>query len=59
MKKTKLTPLEKEWGKVINKELAYISKRTEKSDSKLNQMLEKKIPAGLHKAATLLRTSLR
>lgn len=47
MKKTKLTPLEKEWGKVINKELAYISKRTEKSDSKLNQMLEKKIPAGL------------
>ena len=47
MKKSKLTPLEKEWGKVINKELAYINKRLEKSDSKLNQMLEKKIPAGL------------
>lgn len=47
MKKSKLTPLEKEWGKVINQELAYISKRTEKSDSGLNQLLEKKIPAGL------------
>jgi len=47
MKKSKLTPLEKEWGRVINQELAYISKRTEKSDSRLNQLLEKKIPAGL------------
>ena len=47
MKKAKLTPLEKEWGKVINKELAYINKRMEKSDSGLNRMLEKKIPKGL------------
>lgn len=47
MKRAKLTPLEKEWGKVVNKELAYINKRLEKSDSKLNQMLEKKIPKGL------------
>jgi len=47
MKKAKLTPLEKEWGRVINQELSYISKRAEKSDSGLNQLLEKKIPAGL------------
>ena len=47
MKKAKLTPLEKEWGKVNNQELAYISKRAQKSDTKLNQLLEKKIPSGL------------
>ena len=47
MKKEKITPLEQEWGKVINRELAYLKKREEKTDSKLNQMLEKKIPAGL------------
>ncbi len=47
MRKSNPTPLEKEWGKVINQELAYINKRAEKTDSKLNQMLEKKIPAGL------------
>ncbi len=47
MKKEKLTPLEKEWGRVVNQELAYISKKSEKTDSKLNQLLEKKIPAGL------------
>lgn len=32
---------------MINQELSYISKRAEKSDSGLNQLLEKKIPAGL------------
>ena len=47
MKKEKLTPLEKEWKKVEEQELAYIAKRAEKSDSRLNQLLEKKIPAGL------------
>ena len=47
MKKSNLTPLEKEWGRVVNQELAYLSKRTEKSESKLNQLLEKKVPAGL------------
>ena len=47
MKKANLTPLEKEWGKVVNQELAYLQKRAEKSDSRLNQLLEKKIPAGL------------
>lgn len=47
MKKAKITPLEKEWGKVVNQELAFLQKRAEKTDSRLNQLLEKKIPAGL------------
>jgi len=47
MKKSGVTPLEKEWGRVVNRELAYLGKRTEKSESKFNQFLEKKIPAGL------------
>ena len=47
MKKSGVTPLEKEWGKVVNRELAYLGKRTEKSESKFNQFLEKKIPSGL------------
>jgi len=47
MKKGKLTPLEKEWGKVVNQELAFLKKRAEKTDSRLNQLLEKKIPANL------------
>ena len=47
MKREEITPLELEWGKVTNQELAYLQKRAEKTDSKLNQMLEKKIPAGL------------
>ena len=49
MKKSKLTPLEKEWGRLVNRELAFISKRAEKTDSKLNQLLEKKVPVGLQK----------
>lgn len=47
MRKTNLTPLEKEWNKVVNQELAFVQKRVEKNDSRLNQLLEKKIPAGL------------
>lgn len=47
MKKSNPTPLEKEWKKVEDQELAYIAKRAEKSDSRLNQLLEKKISAGL------------
>lgn len=47
MKKASMTPLEKEWGKVINQELAFIQKRAEKTDSRFNQLLEKKIPANL------------
>lgn len=47
MKKAKLTPLEKEWGKVVNQELAFLQKRGEKTDSGLNRLLEKKVPTGL------------
>ena len=47
MKKATMTPLQREWGKVINQELKFLQKRAEKSDSKLTQMLEKKVPAGL------------
>lgn len=47
MKKAKITPLEKEWGKVVNRELAFLQKRAEKTDSRLNRLLEEKIPAGL------------
>lgn len=47
MKKANLTPLEKEWGKVVNQELALVQKRGEKTDSRLNQLLEKKVPSGL------------
>ncbi len=47
MKKENLTPLEKEWGKVVNQELFFLQKRAEKNDSRLNRLLEKKIPAGL------------
>lgn len=45
--KSKITPLEREWGKVVNQEMAYLQKRAEKTDSRLNQLLEKKVPAGL------------
>lgn len=47
MKKSTLTPLQREWGRVVNQELKFVQKRAEKSESKLNQMLEQKIPAGL------------
>ena len=47
MKKSSMTPLEKEWGKVVNQEQAFLQKRAEKTDSRLNQLLEKKIPANL------------
>lgn len=47
MKKADVTPLAKEWGKVVSQEQVYLKKRAEKTDSRLNQLLEKKIPAGL------------
>ncbi len=47
MKKAIITPMEKEWSKVVNQELAFLQKRAEKTDSRLNQLLEKKIPANL------------
>ena len=47
MKKERVTPLEQEWNKVVSQELSFVKKRAEKNDSRLNQLLEKKIPAGL------------
>lgn len=43
----KQTPMEKEWLKVEKEEQKYLQKRMEKQDSKLNQLLEKKVPEGL------------
>ncbi len=45
----KQTPLEKEWAKVEKLEKDYLLKRLEKKDSKLNQLLEDKVPADLQK----------
>lgn len=45
--RTKQTALEKEWLKVEKQEQKYIQNRMEKQDSKLNQLLEKKVPEGL------------
>lgn len=43
----KQTPLQKEWSKLIKQETAYLEKRLEKSDSKLNQLLARKVPPTL------------
>lgn len=43
----KLSPLEKEWLKVEAQEQAYLKKRMEKKDSRLNQLLEKRVPEKL------------
>ncbi len=43
----KQTPLQKEWAKLIKQETAYLEKRLEKSDSKLNQLLASKVPPTL------------
>ena len=43
----KLTPLQKEWEKLEKQETAYLMKRMKKTDSKMNQFLEKKVPANL------------
>lgn len=45
----KQNPLEKEWAKVEKQELVYLQKHAEKKDSKLNQLLEGKVPADLQK----------
>ena len=42
-----LSPLEKEWNKVEKQEQTYMQKRMEKKDSRLNQLLEKKVPQSL------------
>lgn len=44
-----LSPLEKEWAKVEKQEQTYMQKRMEKKDSRLNQLLEKKVPENLQK----------
>ncbi len=43
----RVSPLEKEWTKIENQELKYLNKRMEKKDSRLNQLLEKKVPENL------------
>lgn len=45
----KQTPLEKEWIRVEKQEQAYLQKRMEKQESKLNQLLENKVPENLQK----------
>lgn len=42
-----LSPLEKEWKKAEKQEQIYMQKRMEKKDSRLNQLLEKKVPQTL------------
>lgn len=42
-----MTPLQKEWAKVEKQEAAYLLKRMEKTDSKMTQLLEKKVPPNL------------
>ena len=41
----KKTPLEKEWQVLNKKEEKYLEKRAQKKDSKLNALLEEKVPA--------------
>ena len=43
----RLTPLQKEWAKLEKQEAAYLMKRMEKTDSKMSQFLEKKVPPNL------------
>lgn len=45
--KFKFSALEKEWAKVEKDENYFISKQLNKEESKLNQFLEDKVPAGL------------
>ncbi len=41
---SKKTPKEKEWKRLEKKENAYLAKKMEKKESKLNQLLQSKIP---------------
>lgn len=43
----KLTPLQKEWLKLERQEQAYLQKRAQRTESKLNQFLEQKVPENL------------
>ena len=41
------TPLQKEWDKLEKQEAAFLSRKSEKQQSKLNALLADKVPAGL------------
>ncbi len=41
------TPLQKEWAKLEKQEAVYLQKQMEKNESKLNQLLENKVPENL------------
>ncbi|MBE6877856.1 MAG: EcsC family protein [Ruminococcaceae bacterium] len=41
------TPLQKEWDKLIKQEAAFLSKKAQKQQSKLNTLLESKVPQNL------------
>lgn len=43
----KITPREKEWNRLLKQEKAFLEKGTHKKDSRLNQLLEDKIPEKL------------
>lgn len=45
----KPTPLQKEWAKLEKQEAAYLQRKAEKTDSKLNQFLAAKVPENLQK----------
>ena len=45
--KEKQPLIKKEWLKLVKEERAYLKKRMDKKDSKLNQLLEKKVPEKL------------
>lgn len=45
--KHKASPLKLEWSKLEKQENTYLQKRRDKTDSRLNQLLEKKVPANL------------
>ena len=41
------TPLQKEWDRLIKQEEAFLSKKAEKQQSKLNSLLADKVPSNL------------
>ena len=43
----KITPREKEWSRLLKQEQTFLEKGTRKKDSKLNQILEDKVPEKL------------
>lgn len=43
----KITPREKEWSRLLKQEKIFLEKGTRKKDSKLNQILEDKVPEKL------------